>query len=58
LVDHYDHVRYHESIENLTPVDVYFGKAEAILEAQTHQAHHHRKPTLSSTDCRPLKVQP
>jgi len=31
FVDHYNHRRYHESLDNLTPAGVYFGRKQAIL---------------------------
>ena len=32
FIDHYNNNRYHESLKNHTPADVYFGRAQQILE--------------------------
>jgi transposase InsO family protein len=32
FISHYNHRRYHESLQNLTPADVYFGRGQSILQ--------------------------
>lgn len=34
FVDHYNHRRYHESLKNLKPADVYFGRGQTILRTR------------------------
>jgi transposase InsO family protein len=46
FVDHYNHRRSHESLRNLTPADVYFGRGQAILldrERIKRQTIHQRR---------------
>jgi putative transposase len=32
FLEYYNHRRYHESLDNLTPADAYFGRGQGILE--------------------------
>ena len=32
FITYYNHERYHESLDNLSPVDVYFGREQEILD--------------------------
>ena len=50
LVDHYNHHRKHESLGNLTPADVYYGRAATILETEgKDQETNPPKPSLSAS---------
>ena len=46
FVDYYNHQRYHESLDNVTPADIYFGRAKEVLtrreeiKRQTLEARH------------------
>ncbi|MGG5823873.1 integrase core domain-containing protein, partial [Falsiroseomonas sp. HW251] len=39
FVEHYNHCRAHESLQNLTPADVYFGRGTAILRERARIKH-------------------
>ena len=51
FVAHYNHLRYHESLDNVTPADAYFGRAETIIKQRKrikrktieHRRLQHRK---------------
>jgi putative transposase len=38
FVDYYNNKRYHESLQNATPADLYFGKDEQILKKKSNEA--------------------
>jgi hypothetical protein len=51
FIEHYNHQRYHESLNNVTPADAYFGRAETIIKQRErikrqtieHRRLQHRK---------------
>ena len=61
FVEHYNHVRYHESLNNLTPADVYFDRAETILAERerikrTTIANRRLQHQLQAATCRASPV--
>jgi putative transposase len=53
FVAHYNHARYHESLDNLTPADVYFGRAEAVLLERERSNARQSQTVACSTNCTP-----
>ena len=64
FVSYYNHERYHESLDNLTPADVFYGRREGILEQrelikqntlamrkQMHSANQTRSLTSRAKPC-------
>ena len=39
FVNYYNHERYHESLDNMTPVDVYYGRAEEVKSRREKIKH-------------------
>ena len=57
FVAHYNHARYHESLDNLTPADVYFGRAEAVLlERERIGARQSQTVACSTPACRIISI--
>jgi transposase InsO family protein len=52
FVDFYNHQRYHESLDNLTPADVYSGKAKEVLNRRAEI----KKKTLQQRRLQNLRV--
>lgn len=58
FIDYYNHERYHESLDNLTPADVYYGRGQKILDkreriklntlAMRRQMHYDKQSRLQS----------
>lgn len=56
FVEHYNHVRYHENIDNVTRADVYFRKSDTIFADANVSSLPLLQTAACSIDCRPLKL--
>jgi len=53
FVDYYNNQRYHESLDNLTPMDVYTGRSKEVLEKRAEI----KKQTLQARRLQNLQTQ-
>ena len=55
FVHHYNHERYHESLDNITPADMYFGRYQEVIDrrAMIKQTtlQQRRRENLAMTGC-------
>ncbi len=59
FVEHYNHRRYHESLDNVTPADAYFGRAAAIIkQREKDQTPDYPTSTLAAPQDRRLISTP
>jgi hypothetical protein len=56
FITHYNHRRYHESINNLTPADDYFGRDKTILYEREKIKENTIKQRRLHTASKPLNI--
>jgi hypothetical protein len=58
FVDYYNTRRYHESLHNLTPADVYCGRAQSILKRRDTIRRNYRAKTAAAPSGDSLNFNP